>query len=124
MILMENPATNKMIMPLQNETNSLPVALIGRYNVGSLFKANFLQGEISGYSIFGLENTPDQTTSRGLAFMGSLGLRFDAANAVLLEQADQAAENMPVYPAPGCAARLPRVIVVRFGYRISPIRRF
>jgi hypothetical protein len=104
---------NKMIIPLQNETNSLPVALIGRYKADSLFKANFLQGEVFGHSIFEWANTPADTTKRGLAFMSALGMHFDAANDTLLLQAVQAAETVPSYPAPGCAVRLPGVIVVR-----------
>jgi hypothetical protein len=105
---------DKMIRPLQNETNSLPVALVGRYRLSSMFEKNFLRGEVPGNSIFGFAESPgDPEARRGLTFMKSLGIHFEKADMRQLEQARREAQNMPVYPNPGCVRRLPDLIVVR-----------
>ncbi|MDR1836816.1 MAG: glucosyltransferase domain-containing protein [Treponema sp.] len=105
---------NNLITQVQPDNEKLPVALIGRYQMASVFKTNFLQGEVIGHSFFEWDfPLPSSPTGRGLAFMKSLGFNYDIPVADQLEQAHKEALLMPAYPDPGCVKRMRDFIVVR-----------
>ncbi|MDR1812677.1 MAG: hypothetical protein LBQ87_07610 [Candidatus Fibromonas sp.] len=105
------------IRMINNE--NLPVVVIGgkrnkgENNIAKKFHANFLQGDVIGYSFFEF-GKGRQTTGRSLAFMHSLGIHFDTPSDEQFEQAFNEAGSMPSYPAPGYIKKLPDVIVVKF----------
>jgi hypothetical protein len=105
---------NNLITQVQPDNEKLPVALIGRYQMTSIFKANFLQGEVIGHSFFEWDfPAPYSPTARGLAFMKSLGFYYDRPDADQLEQAHKEALLMPAYPDPGCVKHMRDFIVVK-----------
>jgi hypothetical protein len=105
---------NNLITQVQPEHEKFPVVLAGRYQIVSRFRANFIQGDVIGHSFFEwdfpMHNSP---TSRGLAFMKSLGINFDAPDENQIERAIKEAASMPPYPDPGCVKRIQDIIVVR-----------
>jgi hypothetical protein len=104
---------NDLIIRVQPYNKKLPVVLVGKYQMAPRFHANFLQGEIVGFSMFETGGDPYQTTSRGLVFMSSLGFNFDLPDGKQMEQAFKEAVLMPPYPHPDCVKRLQDVIVIR-----------
>jgi len=104
---------NDLITQVQPDNEKLPVALIGKYQMASIFRTNFLQGEALGHSVYEWAIVPPDTTSRGLAFMKSLGFYYDVPSADQLDQAHKEAMLMPAYPDPGCVKRMRDFIVVR-----------
>ena len=104
---------NNLIIQVQPDNEKLPVALIGRYQAASIFRTNFLQGEVIGHSVFEWANIPSDTTKRSLAFMKSLGFYYDMPDNEQLDQAHKEALLMPAYPDPGCVKRMRDFIVVR-----------
>jgi len=104
---------NNLITQVQSDNEKLPVALIGKYQAASVFKTNFLQGEVIGHSVFEWTNKPSDTTERGLAFMKSLGFNYDMPYNEQLDQAHKEALLMPAYPDPSCVKRMRDFIVVR-----------
>jgi hypothetical protein len=104
---------NDLITQVQPDNEKLPVALIGKYQMASIFRTNFLQGEIIGHSVYGLAVEPSETTSRGLAFMKSLGFYHDMPNGEQIDQAIKEVILMPAYPDPGCVRRVGDFIVVK-----------
>nr|AGS52086.1 glucosyl transferase II [uncultured bacterium contig00029] len=104
---------DKLIMQTQLENGKFPVALVGKRKAASIFQANFLQGQVIGHSFFEWENGIHSTTTRGLAFMKTLGINYDTPNEMQLEQALQEAKSMPAYPDSGCVKRMPGFIVLR-----------
>jgi len=107
-------ALNDLITQVQPDNEKLPVALVGKYQMASVFRTNFLQGEVIGRSFFeGDSPEPSGPIKRGLAFMKSLGFYYDLPNADQLVQAHKEALMMPAYPDPGCVKRMQDFIVVR-----------
>ena len=105
---------NNLITQVQSDNEKLPVALIGRYQMASVFRTNFLQGEVLGHSFFEWDSPePSSPTKRGLAFMKSLGFYYDMPNADQLDQAHKEALLMPPYPDPDCVKRMQDFIVVK-----------
>jgi hypothetical protein len=102
---------NNLITQIQPDNEKLPVALIGRYEMASVFRTNFLQGEVIGRSFF--EWDPSNSKERGLAFMKSLGFYYDMPNEDQLNQAHKEAIMIPAYPDPDCVKRVRDFIVVR-----------
>jgi hypothetical protein len=102
---------NDLITQVQPDNGKLPVALIGRYEMASMFRTNFLQGEALGRSVY--ECDFSDATGSGLAFMKSLGFYYDMPNEDQLNQAHKEAALMSAYPNPGCARRVGDFIVVR-----------
>jgi hypothetical protein len=105
---------DRCIITLQEDGEKVPVACIGKYEPN--FKTNFLQGDVLGHSCFGWVNPADifESTTRGLAFMQSLGINYKLPDKDQMAQARTAAESMPSYPAEGSVKRLPGLIVVKF----------
>jgi hypothetical protein len=103
-----------LITPLQDNTGSLPVAIVGAHKTASVFTTNFLQGEVPGHSFFewGGEKSSEAGT-RGIPFMKSLGIYYDQVSETQMDAARAAALTMPSYPAEGCVRRLPDMIVVK-----------
>ena len=105
---------NDLITQVQPDSEKLPVVLIGRYQAASVFRTNFLQGEVIGHSFFEWDfPRPSSPTGRGLAFMKSLGFYYDMPNENQLAQAHKEAMLMSAYPDPGCVKRMRDFIVVR-----------
>jgi len=104
---------NNLITQVQQENDKLPVVLVGRYRTASRFQTNFIQGEVIGHSIFEWSNNCIDTSSRGLAFMKSVGFNYDMPDENHTEQALKVAVSMPSYPDPGCVKRMKDYIVVR-----------
>jgi hypothetical protein len=103
---------NDLITRAQPENKKLPVAFVGRYNTATRFQANFLQGDVIGYSFFGAGTSVEFTTVEIWAFMKTLGMNFDMAS----RHGDQAlkeAATIPPYPDPGCVKQMKDFIVVR-----------
>jgi hypothetical protein len=98
------------ITQAQDDTDKLPVAIIGKYRTASRFKTNFLQGEVIGHSFFEWDGN---STPRGLAFMRTLGIQYERPNAALMNLAEEESASMPSYPASGYVKRLPEVVVVK-----------
>ena len=100
------------IIDLQ-EGEKVPVAFIGKYEAD--FKTNFLQGQVLGHSCFGWINPNDvfESTTRGLAFMQSLGINYESPDTNQMNQARASAESMTSYPAAGSVKRLPYLMVVK-----------
>jgi hypothetical protein len=91
---------------------NLPIAIVGKYIVAEKFHANFLQGDVIGHSCFEWGDVGD-VTERGLNFMHSLGINFNAPNNEQIERAIYEATYMPSYPNSGFVKKLPDVIVVK-----------
>jgi hypothetical protein len=104
---------DKLITRVQPDNERLPVALVGRYESASRLSPNFLEGEVIGHSVFGWSNHQKDTTTRGLAFMNSLGIYFDIPDDNQLDQALDETKTMPAYPDPACVKRMENCIVVR-----------
>jgi hypothetical protein len=104
---------DKIITPLQDNDAKVPVVLVGKYYAASQFKANYLQGEVPGHSVFEWDNKIEATNKRGFAFMDTLGIHYDRPGEAQMNQALREAESMPFYPAAGCVKRLPGFIVVK-----------
>ena len=104
---------NDLITQVQPDNEELPVALIGRYQAASVFRTNFLQGEVIGHSYYEWGTKPSDTTGRGLAFMKSLGFYYDMPDADQLDQAYKEAALMPTYPDPDCVKRMQDFIMVK-----------
>ncbi|MDR2629394.1 MAG: glucosyltransferase domain-containing protein [Spirochaetaceae bacterium] len=103
---------DKEVTPLQDDTKSIPVALIGKYKL--TFKNNFISGEALGNSSFAWASQGFyESTRHGLPFMQSLGINYNLPDERLMNQARTAAASMPSYPASGSVKRLPDVIVVK-----------
>ena len=109
---------NNLITQVQPDNEKLPVALIGKHQMASIFRTNFLQGEVIGHSVYEWANEPSSTTGRGLAFMKSLGFYYDMPDEDCIEQAFQEALLMPAYPDPDCVKRMRNFIVVRISDNI------
>jgi len=104
---------NNLVMQVQPDNRMLPVALVGKYKVASRFQTNFLQGEVIGHSFFEWGRNVNETSTRGLAFMKSLGMNFNMPNDNQLQQALKEAESMPSYPNFGCIKRMQDFIVIK-----------
>jgi hypothetical protein len=103
---------DKIIIPLQDDTKSIPVSLIGEYKLS--FKNNFMVGDALGKSFFEWYSKGVYESSRhGLPFMRSLGINYPLPDKNQMDQARAAAESMPSYPAPGSVKRLSNLIVVK-----------
>jgi len=100
------------IITKTSDYKNLPVAIIGENKIAENFHANFLQGETIGRSFF--EWNTREESDRGLDFMRSLGIHFNAPSGEQWEQAVNESNSMPSYPNPGYIKKLPNVIVVKF----------
>jgi len=100
---------NNYIIREQPVDKKLPVAIVGNYDMAARFYANYIPGEVIGFSVFG-EYSP---YINGLAFMESLGIHYDMPDPAQLEQAYIAALYIPPYPNPDCVKRVQDFIVVR-----------
>ena len=101
-------------MQAQPNGEKLPVAFVGRRRTTDMFFPEyFLSGEIIGRSIFEWSQNPYITTSRSLAFMEILGIKYNMPDESQLEQALEEAMLMPSYPDPGSVRRKQDFIVVR-----------
>jgi hypothetical protein len=105
---------DRCIITLQEDREKVPVACIGKYEPN--FKTNFLRGNVLGHSCFGWVSPTEvsESTTRGLAFMQSLGINYNRPDKDQMDQARIAAESMPSYPVEGSVKRLPGLIVVKF----------
>jgi len=97
-----------------DSTENLPIVIIGNYDVSKKFHANFLKGEIIGYSFFEFGKDTREKTERCLDFMRSLGINFNSPSDEQLERAINEAASMPSYPNIGYIKKFPNVIVVKF----------
>jgi len=90
---------------------NLPVAIIGRYNIAEKFhtNANFMQGEVIGYSLFEWGWNRGEQPKRSLNFMRCLS----SPNGEQMERAIYESTYMPSYPNSGFVKELPDVIVVK-----------
>jgi hypothetical protein len=96
-----------------SDNESLPVVIIGKYNIAEKFHANFLQGEVIGHSFFEWGQDVREATERSLDFMRTLGIQFDSPNDEQLEKAVKEAYSMPHYPYDGYVKKLPNIIIVK-----------
>jgi len=104
-----------VIIKTSLDNENLPVAIIGRAKTSEKFhtNANFIQGEIIGYSFFEFGWNRGELPGRVLNFMRCLGIHFNLPNSEQLEKAAHEAVYMPSYPNPGFVKKLPDVIVVK-----------
>jgi hypothetical protein len=93
---------DRMIAPLQNESNSIPIVFVGKLRASNRFEKNFLEGEIAGRSFFGLQGGWTSSTGDGLAFMRSIGINYAAPNEQAMNKALEFWKDMPSYPKEGC----------------------
>jgi len=114
---------DKLITQVQPDNEKLPVALIGKYQITSRFRLNFLRGESLGRSFFesawGELKPYSNVTQYGLTFMKSLGIFYDAPNDTLLDEIIEEVALMPAYPDSGCVSRIQNIIVVKISQDIN-----
>ncbi|MCL2260419.1 MAG: glucosyltransferase domain-containing protein [Fibromonadales bacterium] len=93
-------------------SENLPVAIIGKYNVADKFHANFLKGDVIGHSFFEWGDY-HELTNRSLDFMRTLGIQLACPSDEQFEKAKLEAHSMPSYPNSGFVRKLSDVIVIK-----------
>ena len=103
----------KSINQVQPLFTKLPVAFVGKHQVSSRIRNNFLQGEVIGHSFFEWDTSISEVTRRGLAFMATQGIHFEMVNPNQLDYAIWESEYMPFYPNPGYILNANDYIIVK-----------
>jgi hypothetical protein len=103
----------RILAPFEDAENTIPVVFVGKIRAANKFKRNYIEGEIVGRSFWGLQGAWTSSPIDGLSFMRTIGLNYPFPNEQQLQEALQVWPSMPSYPAEGCVARLPNVIVVK-----------
>jgi len=104
---------NNLIIRVQPENEKLPVVFAGRYHIAPRFHTNFMQGQLTGHSLYEWGDTQEEIVIRGISLMRTLGINFDMPNDDQIKRAVKEAASMPPYPFPGCVKRMQDYIVVR-----------
>ncbi|MDR2593572.1 MAG: glucosyltransferase domain-containing protein [Fibromonadaceae bacterium] len=104
-----------VIVKTSLDNENLPVAIIGRARTSEKFhtNANFIQGEVIGYSVFEFGWNRGEVPERVINFMRCLGINFNMPNGEQMEKAIYESTYMPSYPNSGFVKKLPDVIVVK-----------
>ena len=104
-----------MIVKASLDNENLPFAIIGRAKASEKFhtNANFMQGEVIGYSFFEWGFERGEQPARSFNFMRCLGINFNLPNGEQWKRAFSEAVYMPSYPDSGFVKKLPDVIVVK-----------
>jgi hypothetical protein len=99
---------DRLIKPLQNANDSIPVAIVGKHRTSKYFKTNFVEGELIGRSFFGFPGGWTSATGDGLAFMHQIGITYTSANMNQMEQALKELQTnpIPMYPAKDCITKI------------------
>ncbi|MDR2803431.1 MAG: glucosyltransferase domain-containing protein [Treponema sp.] len=103
----------RRLEPFEDAGNTIPVVFVGKIRAANKFKRNFIEGEIVGRSFWGLQGAWTSSPIDGLSFMRTIGLNYPFPNEAQLNEALQAWQYLPSYPAEGCIARLQNVIVFK-----------
>ncbi|GHV20569.1 hypothetical protein FACS189494_04610 [Spirochaetia bacterium] len=100
---------DRMIRDEQDDTNSLPIAIIPQENTRTTlnFNTNYLRGEISGTPFL------QWLSFLRLGFMQTFGINYAVANEAQTAEARIYAENMSAYPDKGCVKRYNGIIVIK-----------
>jgi hypothetical protein len=98
---------NKLIVPLEDDAKTIPVAIIGKHRTAKDFHKNYIEGELVGRSFFGFPGSYQSATGDGLAFMHQIGMDYTYANSEQLEAALKELQTNPIpsFPNPACAIK-------------------